>query len=216
MVFKVIVCAVLAYFIGTIQTAILISRGIAKKDVRDYGSGNAGSTNMVRTFGWGLGALTFLGDVAKGALVSLVCGWIGGDVCVLFGGIFVIVGHVFPVQYGFKGGKGVASTFGIMLAINPLVALITFVVCFLVAIITRFVSVGSLLGALAFFIASLFMGRGLIILLFAILLLFILFTHRSNISRLIKGTENPFFGKRKGELDGVAQRADSSPGRGLK
>jgi glycerol-3-phosphate acyltransferase PlsY len=101
---------------------------------------------MVRPFGWGMGSLTFLGDLAKGALSALICSWIGGDWCVFVGGLFCILGHVWPIQYGFRGGKGVAATFGVMLAVNPLVAVITFAACFLVALVTRFVSIASLLG----------------------------------------------------------------------
>lgn len=203
MIFKVIVCAVLAYILGGFQMAILISKGALKRDVREMGSGNAGTTNMIRNFGWGYGALTFIGDLIKGAMASIICGWIGGDICILFGGIFVVIGHVFPVQYGFKGGKGVATTFGVMLGINPLVALVVFAVCLIVALITRIVSIASLLGVLAFFVASFFLGgRWLIVLLFGLLMLFVVFTHRANIARLANGTENPFFGKKKGELDG--------------
>ncbi len=214
MAFKIIVCAVLAYFIGTIQTAIILSKSVKKQDIRNFGSGNAGSTNMVRTFGWGLGALTFLGDLVKGALATLICGWIAGDWGIFVGGLFCIMGHVWPVQYGFKGGKGVASTFGVMLAVNPLVAIITFAACLIVALITRFVSIASLLGVVAFFIASLFMGRIAIVLLFLALMLLIFFTHRENIARLFKGTENPFFGKSKGSANGNGNAQQT--GRNLK
>ena len=215
MAFKIIVCAVLAYFLGTIQTAIILSNAVPKQDIRNFGSGNAGSTNMVRTFGWGLGALTFIGDLAKGALTTLICGWIGGDWCVFVGGLFCILGHVWPVQYGFRGGKGVASTFGVMLAVNPLVAIITFAVCLIVALVTRFVSVASLLGVVAFFVASLFMGRLAIVLLFLLLMLLVFFTHRENIARLINGTENPFFGS-KAKPAGTRTAKAAKPGRNLK
>ena len=215
MAFKIIVCAVLAYFLGTIQTAIILSNAVPKQDIRNFGSGNAGSTNMIRTFGWGMGSLTFIGDLAKGALTTLICSWIGGDWCMFAGGIACIVGHVWPIQYGFRGGKGVAATFGVMLAVNPLVALITFAACLIVALITRFVSIASLLGVVAFFVASLFMGRLAIVLLFLALMLLVFFTHRENIARLINGTENPFFGKARGDLDGGRGKPRSA-GRNLK
>jgi len=213
MAFKIIVCAVLAYFLGTVQTAIILSNAIPKQDIRNFGSGNAGTTNMVRTFGWGLGALTFIGDLMKGALTTVICGWIGGDWCMFVGGIFCVLGHVWPIQYGFRGGKGVASTFGVMLAINPLVAVITFAVCLIIALITRFVSVASLFGVAAFFVASLFMGRLAVALLFLVLMLLVFFTHRDNIKRLLNGTETPFFGS-KAKAAAAASR--SKPSRNLK
>lgn len=106
MFFKIIVCFFLAYFLGTVQTAIILSNQVAKQDIRNFGSGNAGSTNMIRTFGWGLGALTFLGDLLKGALAFIIGNWIGGPVCAAIGGVMVVVGHNWPVQHSFRGGKG--------------------------------------------------------------------------------------------------------------
>ena len=204
MAFKIIVCAVLAYFLGTVQTAIILSNAIPKQDIRNFGSGNAGTPNLVRTFGC---------DLMKGALTTVICGWIGGDWCMFVGGIFCVLGHVWPIQYGFRGGKGVASTFGVMLAINPLVAVITFAVCLIIALITRFVSVASLFGVAAFFVASLFMGRLAVALLFLVLMLLVFFTHRDNIKRLLNGTENPFFGS-KAKAAAAASR--SKPSRNLK
>lgn len=212
MVFKVIVCTLLAYFMGTFETAILLSKNYKKRDIRDYGSGNAGSTNMLRTFGWASGALTFLGDLVKGALATVICGWIGGDLCIAFGGVAVILGHIFPVEFGFKGGKGVATSFGVMLAINPLAALIIFVVCAIIALVTRYVSIASLLGVLAFFITSLFMGRAAIAIMFFLIAVIVFCTHIGNIGRLINGTEKPFYGNTKEEYRSYS----SAPKRNLK
>ena len=216
MVFKVIVCTLLAYFIGTFQTAIIFSKNVKKQDIRAFGSGNAGSTNMLRTFGWGAGAITFLGDLLKGALAALVCGWIGGDLCMAFGGVAVLLGHIFPVEFGFKGGKGVATSFGVMLAISPLAALITFVVCAIIALVTRYVSIASLIGVLAFFITSLFMGRAAIAIMFFLIAVIVFCTHIGNIGRLLNGTEKPFYGNQKDESARFGSSAAQPKKRNLK
>ena len=217
MFLKILVCAILAYFLGTIQTAIILSTQVAKQDIRNFGSGNAGSTNMIRTFGWGMGALTFLGDLFKGCITVVICRWIGGDVCAAVGAVCCILGHIWPVQYGFRGGKGVASTFGVMLAINPLAAVIIFAVAFLLAMVTRFVSLASLLSVLAFFVVSLFGGKPAYMIAMFLLMLLIFFTHRENIRRLISGTENPFYGAGKKEDGYSASAAEKKQsGRNLK
>ena len=214
MFFKILVCAVLSYFLGSVQTAIILSTQVAKQDIRNFGSGNAGSTNMVRTFGWGLGALTFLGDLFKGFITVVICRWIGGDACAAVGAVFCILGHIWPLQHGFRGGKGVASTFGVMLAVNPLAFVIILAVAFVVAMATRYVSLASLLGVVSFFVVSLFSGKPAYMVMFLVLMLLIFFTHRGNIQRLINGTENPFYGAGKKDEGSVAEKKQS--GRNLK
>ena len=216
MFFKIIVCFFLAYFLGTVQTAIILSNQVAKQDIRNFGSGNAGSTNMIRTFGWGLGALTFLGDLLKGALAFIIGNWIGGPVCAAIGGVMVVVGHNWPVQHSFRGGKGIAATFGVMLACNPIATLIVFAVCLVVALVTRFVSLASLLGITAFFFINLFSGSWAYIVMSTILLLMGFFTHRENIKRLLAGEENPFFGAKKNPSAAPQSKAQPTGKRNLK
>lgn len=180
------------YLLGNIQTAIIVSKCYYHDDVRNHGSGNAGSTNMIRVFGLGPGAVTFGGDFIKGALGVLV-GWVfmgayGGYIA----GFFVILGHCYPVFAGFRGGKGVASSFGIALMVCPVGAACAMGVGLVLLALTRKVSIMSLSGVLAFFIYTLAFGQGgwpLMVFAGCVAAL-VFFRHRENIVRIIEGTES--------------------------
>lgn len=184
------------YLLGSISPSIIISNSIAKRDIREFGSGNAGSTNMLRTFGWKLGMLTFLLDVIKGAAAALICLFLSAEtgdsekLLVMLGCIAAILGHGFPVYYKFRGGKGVASALGIFFVIMPLPTLGALGVSLILIICTRMVSVGSIIGMLLCSAGALiFLDNRFLIITVVVLSLFSFYLHRENISRIFKGTE---------------------------
>lgn len=182
-----VVCVVVAYFMGNISPSILLSKAKGK-DIRQEGSGNAGSTNMLRVYGKKTAALTFLIDVLKGALAV----WLGAYACGLavshMCAVAVIAGHVFPIVYGFRGGKGVATGAGAITAVSPIVGLLTAVVAFSVIGLTKRVSAGSLAAALFFPIVMWRYVPEFWPYSIAMSVLVIV-KHRSNVLRLIKGEE---------------------------
>jgi glycerol-3-phosphate acyltransferase PlsY len=154
---KYILLTIISYFIGNISFAYILGKIFAKKDVREYGSGNAGATNAFRTFGKKVGALVFLGDVLKGVAAVLLGRYLGGQTGAYIAGAFVIIGHNWPVLLSFKGGKGVATTIGVMLFVNAKLTLICVIIGVVIIVITRTVSLGSISGmGLAPFVALIF------------------------------------------------------------
>ena len=186
-----LVCMLAGYLLGNLQTAIIVSHAYYHDDVRKYGSGNAGSTNMVRVFGYGPGAITFAGDFLKaflGVLAGqLVCGTIGGYIA----GLFVVVGHCWPVFAGFRGGKGVASSYSIAIFTFPLGALGAILIGGAILLINKKMSIMSLAAMLLFFVATLlFQPHNLPLIILAGLLTVVVFVrHADNIRRLIHGEE---------------------------
>jgi glycerol-3-phosphate acyltransferase PlsY len=188
---SVIACTIVGYLFGNIQTAIIVSRAYYHDDIRNHGSGNAGSTNMVRVYGYGPGAITFAGDSMK-ALLSvlagqLLCGPIGGYIA----GLFVVVGHCWPVFDGFRGGKGVASSYTIAILTFPLGALAAIAIGGIILLINKKMSIMSLTAMLLFFLATLvFQLANLPLVILAGLLTLVVFVrHTENIQRLIHGEE---------------------------
>jgi glycerol-3-phosphate acyltransferase PlsY len=198
-----ILVAIIAYAIGSVNFSIIFSKKFAGVDVREKGSGNAGTTNMLRSVGKGLAALTLICDILKGIVAVLVAYWIGiiaGDsvkpeILIQLAGFFAVVGHTFPVYFGFKGGKGVATSLGILLLVNWQIGLICLVFAILVMAITRMVSLGSIMAAILFPVLTIFITEHYIIegnyIIFGIAMAaFIIFNHRSNLKRIYKGEEN--------------------------
>ena len=190
-VWTVVACILIGYLLGNIQTAIIVSRAYYHDDVRNHGSGNAGSTNMVRVYGYGPGAITFAGDFTKaflGVLLGqLVCGEVGGYLA----GLFVVIGHCWPVFDGFRGGKGVASSYSIAIFTFPLGALGAILIGGLILLINKKMSIMSLTAMLLFFVATLvFRLNDLPLVILAGLLTVVVFVrHTDNIQRLIHGEE---------------------------
>jgi glycerol-3-phosphate acyltransferase PlsY len=190
-VWTVVACILIGYLLGNIQTAIIVSRAYYHDDVRNHGSGNAGSTNMVRVYGYGPGAITFAGDFTKaflGVLLGqLVCGEVGGYLA----GLFVVIGHCWPVFDGFRGGKGVASSYSIAIFTFPLGALGAILIGGLILLINKKMSIMSLTAMLLFFVATLvFRLNDLPLVILAGLLTIVVFVrHTDNIQRLIHGEE---------------------------
>ncbi len=183
----------LGYLAGSIPFGVIITSLFAGKDVRAAGSGNIGATNVARVAGKKLGALVLLLDAAKGSLPVVLGLWLAPQNALLHVaiGAAAFLGHVFPVWLEFKGGKGVATALGVLLVLLPISALIGFATWVIILAATRISSIGSLLGALLAIISSFFLGRPLEYSLLGVgLLLAMLWTHRGNLERIFKRTEN--------------------------
>ncbi|MDD2955483.1 MAG: glycerol-3-phosphate 1-O-acyltransferase PlsY [Oscillospiraceae bacterium] len=201
--------AAAGYLLGSVSFAVVVSRGMYHQDVRDYGSGNAGMTNVLRTYGKKAAILTLAGDFCKGAAAVLL----GRLIFWLFrldfmdgayvAGMFALLGHLFPLYFGFKGGKGILTSIGVIALIDPLVGLALLAVGLPLILITRMVSVGSLAGAVCYpaftYLAGMWRGENpLLDTVFAALIsLLVIYMHRANIKRLLNGTENRFGQKKK-------------------
>lgn len=195
-----IAVGVIAYLIGSINSSILISRAVMGKDIRTSGSGNAGATNMLRTMGKKYAVITLVIDILKGVvallLAKLAINLGAGDVAMYVSGVAVVVGHNFPVFFGFKGGKGVATSLGVVLLLDWKIGLITLVVAIAIMAITRYVSLGSIMSAVVFMIFQIVSmavnGDFDVTRLICVIILggLLIVRHRANIVRLIKGEEN--------------------------
>ncbi len=184
--------AVAAYLLGSISPALIISHSALKEDVRKYGSGNAGATNMIRNYGWGYGILTFFLDGFKGALAVFLAKLVAGDPGMSVAAFFVVIGHNCPIYYGFRGGKGISTTLGVFLVMRPTFTLAIVAVGAVVIACTQIVSIGSILGLLAEAVTVLVFQDVTIYLRIVVLVLAVMgiVGHRSNIKRLLSGTEN--------------------------
>lgn len=201
-----IVAAAVSYFLGSVNGAIIASRYVFRRDVRDLGSGNAGLTNFYRSFGTRGMALVVGIDVVKGVLAALLSGWLlgltAGDyagsldftaIGRLFGTFCCVLGHCLPVFHGFRGGKGILCGAAAAFVVDWRAGLICFVVFGIAFVLTRFVSLGSILGAISFPITIAVRGYGsLAFTLAAFSVALILIGHRSNIARLISRSESKF------------------------
>ena len=186
-IFLTILFVVIAYFIGNISPSTMLAkaRGL---DIKKEGSGNAGTTNALRVMGAKAGVITLVVDILKGVIAVLLPQLVVGENCAMLCAIAVIFGHVWPVIYKFKGGKGVATTFGAIVAINPLLGLATLAVVVITVLISKRMSAGSVMGALLFPILAFFIEPGFY-LHGLVLAAIVIIKHRSNIDRLIRGEE---------------------------
>ena len=190
-----IIIIISAYLLGNISTSYIISKRVAGVDIRTQGSGNAGSTNVLRTLGKKAGLITFIGDLLKGIVAVLIAEMIAKitNVDIITAGyigvVGVVCGHNWPAFLGFRGGKGVATSLGSMIAVNPIIALTCFGIFLVIVAITKYVSLGSVLSISMspIFMLILQNDKGLLATLF--LTLSVIYTHRENIKRLVNGTE---------------------------
>ena len=223
----VIISAVVAYFVGSVSFAVIITNKFSKKDVRNYGSGNAGMTNVMRVSGVGPGLVTFLGDTLKGYVAAAVGFFVftyifnlsrqfelfaplyGAYLCSLF----AVIGHVFPILFDFRGGKAVSTTFGAMLFCNWPSALIALGVFLAVLLITSYVSAGSIAAALSLVITMPFFTfsptvpylmqecsaaqKTATTVIMAIITAIVFIKHKDNIVRIFSGTEKSIYKKKK-------------------
>lgn len=232
--------AILAYLIGSINTSIILSKSIYGTDIRSSGSGNAGATNMLRTHGKGIAIATLVCDVLKGAIAIVLASWadnmlndyaktailtpfesqyILGNLKYI-AGVFVALGHDFPVFFGFRGGKGVATSLGVAITLDWQVGLIVAVCALVIMAASRYVSLGSICGAALYpFIlftyllsagaANLENELGYILMAFILALLLIV-KHHSNIKKLCQGNENKLFAKKEEVLQETEETMDEN------
>lgn len=199
LVIKILLIIVIGYLIGSISSAITMGK-IYGVDIKKVGSGNAGATNVIRSIGKWQGVVVFLFDFFKGAVAVWIASFILKDYAVL-AGLFAIIGHNFPIYYGFKGGKGVSTTFGILLAIDFRIGLIIGAGVLVLLFITKIMSLSNLVCFAFLPLVTYLINSGnsninvYVTMVFTVL---IYITHRENIRRLLNGTENKF-GKKKQE-----------------
>lgn len=198
---KELALIILAYFIGSIPTALIVSKKFFGIDIRDYGSGNMGATNTFRVLGKRYGTMVMLFDILKGmaavGLYSLIPFYMTHELertnLMLGLGIAAVAGHIFPVFAGFRGGKGVATLLGMVLAIQPVIAVSCIGIFLLVLFLTRYVSLSSILAAIALPICVLWIwNEGEILYrVFAIIVaILVIVTHQKNIGRILRGVES--------------------------
>jgi glycerol-3-phosphate acyltransferase PlsY len=197
-----------AYLLGSIATAVWVGKKFHGIDVREHGSGNAGATNVIRVLGWKTGVPVLLIDVFKGWLAAMLPVFLSlagqGTALItnlqILAGMAAVLGHIFPVFAGFRGGKGVATIFGVLLAIHPLLTLSCMGVFLSGLLLTGYVSVSSMSAGIAFpvFLFLLFDTPSIYFKIFSLVVaVAILITHRKNISRLLKGEESKLIRKGK-------------------
>lgn len=193
----------IGYFLGSFNFGIILSKIIHKQDIRKMGSGNAGATNALRNFGPAFAILVFFFDMLKGVAAVLITKLFygGNDTLYLLAGLFAVIGHLYPIYYKFKGGKGVATTSGVVIIVEPVVASILFGILFLISFASRYISLASVCAITLYPILVYFIYDNSIekTIFAAIIALLVIFKHRSNIRRLIKGEENKISLKSKGK-----------------
>ena len=189
-----VLIALWAYLIGSIPNGLIFGKAIWKKDLRRFGSHNIGATNAWRVLGYKAGLLIFLLDFIKGQLGVMVGGCLlSTPGALVLGGFFAVVGHMFPLFLGFKGGKGVATALGVLAALMPQITLIVFIVWLALVTATRYVSVGSIVAAvLAPILAALFKEPAEFFAFALAVAVMIVWRHRENLARLKAGRENRF------------------------
>lgn len=201
------IVGVIAYIIGSINSSILISKAVTGKDIRTSGSGNAGATNMLRTMGKKYAVITLIIDILKG-VISLIIANIAVrhgayEATPYIAAVCVVLGHNFPVFFGFKGGKGVATSLGVVLMLDWQIGLVVLVLALAIMAVSRFVSLGSIMAAVVFMVmqtaimvvkAEFDTVRFICVLILGGLLIV---RHRANIVRLLNGTENRLGAKKK-------------------
>ena len=203
-----IIVAIIAYLIGSVNFSIIISKKMAGFDVREKGSGNAGTTNMLRSVGKKAALITLICDILKGVVsigIAMIIGNIvknlDRELLLQIAGIAVVLGHTFPIFFGFKGGKGVATSLGVLLMSNWQIGLICLVFAIVLMALTRMVSLGSCTAAILFPVLTLFINQNYTVLsegkngnvyfIYSVILaIIVLYNHRENIKRILSGTEN--------------------------
>ena len=199
MIYNIILCSILSYLLGSIPTSFLMGKLMKGIDIRKHGSGNVGATNALRVLGTKIGIITLLIDIVKGFFAVQIGKQLVSEPTNLFligTGLLAIIGHIFTIFLKFKGGKGVATSAGVFIALSPLPVAIALIVFVVTVWISKYVSLGSMLAAFVFFLVELivnvknrFADVELLIFIFLIML-FIIIRHKTNIKRIIDGNEN--------------------------
>ncbi|MBF2352571.1 glycerol-3-phosphate 1-O-acyltransferase PlsY [Listeria welshimeri] len=192
MTINLILLSLLAYVIGSIPSGLWIGKIFYKKDIREFGSGNLGATNSFRVLGIKAGSIVTIMDILKGTVATLLPFFFQLHVdhhFWLLTGAFAIIGHSFPLFAGFRGGKAVATSAGVILAYAPLLFVAALIIFLLTLKISKYVSLSSMIAALVALLISLFMGDWILIILIACITLFVVWRHRANITRIRNGEE---------------------------
>lgn len=216
-VIKFALVVLVSYLLGSLNFSIIFSKGVVKKDIRESGSGNAGATNMLRTYGKKFALLTMIGDIIKVAIAIIIAFLIfGSPVKYLFAsptdptelqqimfykqfaGFFCVIGHIFPVFFKFKGGKGVAACTGMVIMVDWRIALILFVIFVIIVAISKWISLGSITIAVLYPVLLYAFYKNIIVTLIALIFaVMVVVAHRQNIKRILNKTENKISFKKK-------------------
>lgn len=218
--FLLAIIVILSYLVGSIPTSLIVSKAVKGIDIRQHGSGNAGGTNVMRVLGWKHGVMVILLDALKGVLAVVVVARLhyGGlpfanvspfddfTLVQIIAGISAVIGHIWTVFAGFKGGKGIATALGMLLMIVTIDMLIALGVFFIVVTLSRYVSLGSIMGAVSVPLAMVLRenvfhetitGYGTLLPFVIAVSLLVIYTHRKNVVRILNGTENKLSFKKK-------------------
>jgi glycerol-3-phosphate acyltransferase PlsY len=187
---------ILSYLIGSIPFALVIGKIFYKTDIRGYGSGNLGATNSFRVLGKKAGAIVAIADLLKGTVACLLPQLLSSPVNPIICGLLAISGHILPIFAKFKGGKAVATSTGVFLFLTPLGTLVGFAVFLFTLVISKYVSLSSILAGIAIFIYSLIFEEKIIIALSLLISVLVIILHRQNIKRILNGTENKIGNKK--------------------
>lgn len=206
-ILKYLIIAVISYLLGCISSGIIVAKAFGVNDIRKEGSGNAGSTNVLRTLGWLPSVLTLAGDCLKGLIACFIGKYVGGTIGMLLAGLCVTLGHDFPVFLGFKGGKGIATSLGMILVISPALALSLLAVEIVIIILTRYVSLASLSVTVAYPVLNIIFFHkhedyGWYVFFSIVCGLLSLYCHRGNLMRLIRREENRLDFRKISKLSG--------------
>ena len=193
---EMIVALVAGYLCGTIPFGLILTKSAGLGDIRTIGSGNIGATNVLRTGNMKVAALTLILDALKGTVPALLMGWLYGPQAGILAGLAAFFGHLFPMWLGFKGGKGVATTIGVLFGLYWPLGLVFIAVWIAMAFLFRMSSLSALTASAASPVAAFLAGRNDLILPAAIMGISVFLTHRTNIARILKGDE-PRIGKSK-------------------
>lgn len=186
-----IVWIIASYFIGNISTSYMIGKLMGNIDIREHGSGNAGATNALRVLGMKAGIITLIGDMLKGMIIVLLARYFEEISLALMCGLAVVIGHDFPILFDLKGGKGIATSIGVFAVLDPVVTIISIAIGLVIIIISKYVSLGSIIGiALAPVLMFIMQRPKEMIVYLTLVSLLTLYQHRTNIQRLLKGREN--------------------------
>lgn len=198
-IIKIVLCLILGYLFGSLNFAIIYSK-LRGDDIRNHGSGNAGATNVLRIYGKGPAVIVFLLDILKGVIAVIIARLIlNGNIFECSAALGAVLGHNFPVYYNFKGGKGVATSFAVLIALHPATALVALVIFLVVVFISKYVSLSSISASVGAIISSfVFFKIDAFSIFCTIIGLLCIYRHKSNIARLIAGNENKLGQKKKG------------------
>ncbi|OCA91975.1 glycerol-3-phosphate 1-O-acyltransferase PlsY [Pseudobacillus wudalianchiensis] len=179
----------LAYLLGSIPSGLIVGKCFFGIDIRQHGSGNLGATNSFRTLGVKAGIVVTLADILKGTVATLLPLWLGSDLEPLIAGVVAVVGHMFPIFAGFRGGKAVATSGGVLLGVQPVMFLVILLSFFISLYLTKYVSLSSIIVAIVAFTYAVILQNVPLIIVVGLLAFFVIYRHRANISRIKNKTE---------------------------